>query len=172
VKSVKMGAVLLAMLASGPMLGAQTASTPASSAPAAPMADHLRGIKSKSELDALVAKLRAGELKGPQSLFEKERGTYRVYTSHIDKRKGMADIHPDDDEIFLVLSGSARCTLGGDIAEKKLVGTDYHGTQIVGGTTTTVSAGDIVSAPRGTAHQMDPGTGHVLYVVIKIIGKP
>jgi hypothetical protein len=133
----------------------------------------LRGVRAKADIDAIVAGLRNGTLKGPQSLFEVPNGPYRVYTSYIDHRKGVADIHVDDDEIFVVLSGSAACTLGGDIENKTLAAADhtYHGDRIVGGTTKTIAAGDIVSAPRGTAHQMDPGDGHVLYVVIKILRK-
>lgn len=134
----------------------------------------LTGIRSKAEIDALVARLRSGALKGAQPLFEQEHGTYRVYTSYIDHRKGLADIHVDDDEIFVVLSGAAQCTLGGDIANKTLgpgPARDYHGTEIVGGVTRAIAEGDVVSAPRGTAHQMDAGTGHILYIVIKIIGK-
>jgi mannose-6-phosphate isomerase-like protein (cupin superfamily) len=142
------------------------------SADTKPGPEALRGVKTKADLDAIVAKLRSGEVKGPQALFEANpQGPYRVYTSYIDARKGLADIHPSDDEIFVVLSGSAQCTLGGDIPDKKLEGRDYHGPAIAGGVTRTVAAGDIVSAPRGTAHQMDPGTGHVLYVVIKILGQ-
>jgi len=138
-----------------------------------PGPEALRGVKTKADLDAIVARLRSGEVKGPQALFEADpQGPYRVYTSYIDARKGLADIHPNDDEIFVVLSGSAQCTLGGDIPDKKLEGRDYHGSAVVGGVTRTIAAGDIVSAPRGTAHQMDPGKGHVLYVVIKILGQP
>lgn len=138
-----------------------------------PSADGLRGIKTKAELEALVSKLRSGQLKGPQTLFEGDHGPYRIYTSYIDNRKGVADIHAVDDEVFVVLSGSAQCTLGGDVADKKLIqANEYRGAQIIGGVTRPVAAGDIVSAPRGTAHQMDPGAGHVLYVVIKMIGKP
>lgn len=133
----------------------------------------LRGIRSKAEIDRIVAGLRSGALKGPQALFQEPNGTYRVYTSYIDRRKGIPDIHVNDDEIFVVLSGSAACTLGGDL-ENRTVGPDhdFHGDRIVGGTTTTVGVGDIVSAPHGTAHQMDPGDGHILYAVIKIIRKP
>ncbi len=142
---------------------------PSLQAPAA--ADTLQGVRTRAELDALVAKLRAGDVKGAQSLFEKPGGTYRVYTSFIDHRKGLADIHVKDDEVFVVLSGSAQCTLGGDIAARTTdEHGDYHGTTIVGGTTRTVAQGDIVSAPRGTAHQMDPGEGQILYVVIKMLG--
>jgi mannose-6-phosphate isomerase-like protein (cupin superfamily) len=137
----------------------------------APAPDPLTGWATKSALDALVAKLRSGDLKGPQTLFERPNGPYKVYTSFIDRRKGTADIHEVDDELFVVLSGSARSTLGGVIADKKLTAPhEYRGTQITGGNSRTVAAGDIISAPRGTPHQMDAGDGHILYVVIKIFG--
>jgi mannose-6-phosphate isomerase-like protein (cupin superfamily) len=140
---------------------------PAQEGPAGP----LSGWKSKAELDALVAKLRSGELKGPQTIFERPDGPYRVYTSFIDRRKGAADIHEVDDELYIVLSGSARSTLGGEITDKKLTAPhEYRGTSIAGGTTRTVGVGDIISAPRGTPHQFDATDGHVLYVVVKIMG--
>jgi hypothetical protein len=70
-----------------------------------------------------------------------------------------------------VLSGSARSTLGGDIADKKQTAPhEFRGTRIVGGLSRPVGVGDIISAPRGTAHQMDATGGHILYVVIKIMG--
>lgn len=135
--------------------------------------DPLRGFKHRAEIDALVRGLRDGTRKGPQTLFAREGGPYRVYTSFIDRRKGAADIHATDDEIFVVLSGEAACTLGGDIEDKTLARPhEYRGTRIVGGTTRPVGPGDIISAPRGTAHQMDPGAGHVLYIVIKVAGAP
>jgi len=138
-----------------------------------PGPESLRGVKSQAEIERIVAGLRSGELKGAQALFEADpQGPYRIYTSYINDRKGRADIHPHDDEIFLVLSGSARCTIGGDIPDKRLEGRDYHGTTVVGGVTREVGVGDIVSSPRGTAHHMDPGSGHILYVVIKILGQP
>ena len=134
-----------------------------------PAADPLAGVKSKAELDALVAKIRAGELQGPQMLFERDKGPYQIYTSFIQRRRGAADVHAVDDEIFLILSGSATATLGGDVIDKKSTGdNEFRGTTIAGGTAHAVGAGDLVSVPRGTAHQMDAGTGEVLYLVIKI----
>jgi mannose-6-phosphate isomerase-like protein (cupin superfamily) len=133
--------------------------------------DDLAGVKTKAEIEALVAKLRAGELKGAQPLFEKEDGPYRIYTSYIENRKGAADIHGLDNEIFLIMSGSAEVTLGGDVTDKKSTAeNEFRGTTITGGTTRTVGAGDIISIPRGIAHQMNPGNGHVLYIVIKMSG--
>ncbi len=138
---------------------------------AAGPADDLAGVKTGAEIEALVAKLRSGELKGAQALFEKEGGPYRIYTSYIENRPGAADIHALDDEIFLVVSGSAEVTLGGDVIDKKTKEeNEYRGTTIAGGTTRKVGAGDIISIPRGTAHQMNPGSGYVLYIVIKMHG--
>jgi mannose-6-phosphate isomerase-like protein (cupin superfamily) len=134
--------------------------------------DPLRGIRNRQEIEALVDGLRSGRLKGPQALFDREGGPHLVYTSYIENRKGAADIHVADDEIFVVISGTAACTLGGDIADKTLVRpNEYRGTRIAGGVTKQVGPGDFISAPRGTPHQMDPGTGHILYIVIKVIGR-
>ena len=140
-------------------------------AQAPPPTDTLTGWASKADLDTLVAKLRSGDIKGPQTLFERPNGPYRVYTSFIDRRKGAADIHEADDELHIVLSGSARSTLGGEIPDKKLAAPhEYRGTEIRGGLTRTVGVGDIISIPRGTPHQVDATDGHILYVVIKVIG--
>lgn len=134
--------------------------------------DSLAGVKTKAEIDALVAKVRSGELKGAQNLFERDKGPYRVYTSFIDKRKGAADLHGADDEIFLIVSGAARVTLGGEITDKKSTAeNEFRGSIIKGGTTSSVAAGDMISIPAGTAHQMDAGQGQVLYLVIKITGR-
>ena len=133
--------------------------------------DSLAGFVSHSEIENLIAKLRAEELTGAQALFEREGGPYRVYTSYINNRKGAADLHGVDHEIFILVSGSAEMTLGGDITDKALKSeNEYRGSIIKGGTTRSVSAGDIISIPSNTAHQMNPGTGHVLYIVVKITG--
>ena len=55
-------------------------------------------------------------------------------------------------------------------ARSTRVSTRVRGTQISGGTIRTVGVGDIISMPRGTPHQMDATGGHILYVVIKIMG--
>ncbi len=130
--------------------------------------DPLAGVKSKAQIDALVAKVRSGELKGVQNLFDRDKGPYRVYTSFIDNRKGAADIHAVDDEIFLIASGAAEVTLGGDITDKKSTAeNEFRGTIIKGGTATRVAVGDMISIPAGTAHQMNATGGQVVYLVIK-----
>ncbi len=130
--------------------------------------DPLAGVKTKAAIDGLVAKVRSGELKGAQNLFERDKGPYRVYTSFIDNRKGAADIHAVDDEIFLIASGAAEVTLGGDITDKKSTAeNEFRGTIIKGGTATRVAVGDMISIPAGTAHQMNATGGQVVYLVIK-----
>jgi len=139
------------------------------SAQGTPGTDTLAGVKTKTELEQLVAKIRSGELKGPQMLFDRDKGPYQIYTSFIEKRKGAADIHGADDEIFVILDGAATATLGGDVTDKKPSGEhEFRGTTIAGGVRRPVAAGDLVSVPRGTPHQMDAGSGEVLYLVIKI----
>jgi mannose-6-phosphate isomerase-like protein (cupin superfamily) len=134
--------------------------------------DKLAGVKTKADIDALVAKVRSGELKGTQNLFERDKGPYRVYTSFIENRKGAADLHGTDDEIFLIVSGAAEVTLGGDITDKKATAeNEFRGSVISGGTTRSVAAGDMISIPSGTAHQMNPCQGQILYLVIKINGR-
>ncbi|MBE3129542.1 MAG: hypothetical protein IMZ54_02340 [Acidobacteria bacterium] len=135
--------------------------------------DKLTGVVTKAELDALAAKLRSGELKGMQTLFDREGGPYKIYTSFIQNRKGAADLHALDDEIFLIISGAAEVTLGGEITDKKATAeNELRGSVIANGKVSSVTAGDMISIPRGTAHQMNPGTGHVLYVVIKMTSHP
>jgi mannose-6-phosphate isomerase-like protein (cupin superfamily) len=135
--------------------------------------DKLAGVVTKAELDSLAAKLLSGELKGTQTLFDREGGPYKIYTSFIQNRKGAADLHAGDDEIFLIISGAAQVTLGGEITDKKATAeNELRGSVIANGKVLSVTAGDMISIPRGTAHQMNPGTGHVLYVVIKMTSHP
>lgn len=132
--------------------------------------DTLAGVKKKTEIDALVEKILQGEVEGPQSLFERENGPYRIITSYINNRKGVAESHGNVDELFLILSGSAEFTLGGEIVDKKAIReNEFRGLAIDGGTIHSIGVGDLISIPRGLAHQMNPGTGHILYIVIKII---
>ena len=73
--------------------------------------------------------------------------------------------------MFLIASGTAEVTLGGDVTDKKATAkNEFRGMIIVGGTKRSVSAGDMISLSRGTAHQINPGTAQILYIVIKIMG--
>lgn len=102
-------------------------------------------------------------------------GRYSIDSSYFHaKHKAEAQAHTEIDEIFVVLSGAAQVTLGGDLTDKFFQRgdkTQLRGTGIKGGTVRRVAQGDLVSIPRGTPHHVDPGEGYIVYMVIKIHGK-
>ena len=132
------------------------------------------GVKTKAELEQLAAGLRSGELSGDHVLFN-GGDRYTIDTSSFSaNKKAKPQAHMDTDEVFLVLSGSAQLTLGGELEGKTFAKGDKNqlrGTAIKGGTVRRVSEGDLVSIPQGTPHHVDPGDGHIVYAVIKIHGK-
>lgn len=140
---------------------------PAPAAPTPVAADRLRGIKAKTEIDALAASIRA-DARGAQLLFAVAGGRYRVFLNVIDS-KPAPELHADKDEIFYVLSGSAQATLGGELTgARPLNATESRGTGVQGGVTQGVGPGDVLSVPRGTVHQLDPGAGFIVYLGITL----
>jgi len=87
---------------------------------------------------------------GPQTLFERPNGRIASTRPSSTVARG-ADIHAADDEIFLVLSGSARSTLGGEIADKKATGRTSTGNGDPRGITRTVGAGTSSARPGHAA---------------------
>ena len=136
--------------------------------------DGLTGVKSRAELEQIDVLFRAGARPPELSkiLFQREGAHYLVDTSYFENRTQQPQMHVQQDEVFVVMSGAARLRLGGQLVNQKVHGGDpneYRGTDIKGGITQVVSAGDVISAPRGTPHQFDPGVGHINYMVVKIL---
>jgi len=131
------------------------------------------GVKTRADLEQVVAAIRSGKIKG-EVLF-KEGDRYSVDTSYFHADKKMkAQSHADTDEVFVVQSGSAKLTLGGEIIDpspERGNSGEPRGNGIKGGTSRQVSQGDMVNIPRGVAHLVDPGDGYILYTVVKIHGK-
>jgi mannose-6-phosphate isomerase-like protein (cupin superfamily) len=132
------------------------------------------GVKAKAELEQLAEGLRSGKLTGDHDLFS-GGSRYTIDTSYFSaNHKATAQAHVDTDEVFMVLSGSAQVTLGGELEGKFFAKGDKNqprGTGIKGGTTWRVAQGDLVSIPQGTPHHVDPADGYIVYAVIKIHGK-
>jgi mannose-6-phosphate isomerase-like protein (cupin superfamily) len=132
------------------------------------------GVKTKAELEQLADGLRSGKLTGDHDLFT-GGNRYMIDTSYFSaNHKATPQAHVDTDEVFLVLSGSAQLTLGGELEGKFFAKGDKNqprGTGIKGGITWRVAQGDLVSIPQGTPHHVDPGEGYIVYAVIKIHGK-
>jgi quercetin dioxygenase-like cupin family protein len=146
----------IVMLAVAPMTSAQVKDT---------------GVVTKADLQQLAAKLKSGELKGSIMVFN-SADRYALTTSYFAKKKQIPHLHAGHDEIMLIVSGSGKFTLGGELIngapEDGYKWDEVMGTEIKGGAVYDVKEGDIISAPRGTPHMMDAGDGSVVYIVIKV----
>jgi len=139
--------------------------------------DGLAGVKSRAELEQLDVLLRAGAVPPEISrqLFKREGAAYSMDTSYFANRVQTPQLHVQYDEVFVVLSGAATLRLGGELIDGKAHGGDANeirSPNMKGGITRTIATGDVVSVPRGTVHQVNPGVGHIHYIAIKIMGKP
>jgi mannose-6-phosphate isomerase-like protein (cupin superfamily) len=99
-------------------------------------------------------------------------GTHSVMMAHMEA-SGVAEIHETVTDIFIIQSGEASITVGGNVVDAK--GTapgEVRGTSIQGGVTKKVGAGDVVNIPVGTPHhtQVAPGQ-QVTYLVVKVRAK-
>jgi mannose-6-phosphate isomerase-like protein (cupin superfamily) len=160
----------------GRLLLAGAAATAAWTVSSASAEDALAGVKSKAELEQLDVLLRAGAVPPEISreLFAKEGAAYSIDTSYFANRIQTPQFHVNYDEVFVVLSGAAKLRLGGELVDGKPHNNDpneIRSPNMKGGMTRTVAAGDVISVPRGTVHQVNPGVGHIHYMVIKVMGK-
>lgn len=94
---------------------------------------------------------------------------YEIVEVSLKNKKNRAEMHEKADDIYFVLGGSARLTLGGRIVKriKKSPG-EYRGEKISGGKTKILKKGDVVSTPRRTPHLMDVRKRKLEYVVVKV----
>ncbi len=138
--------------------------------------DGFVGVKSRAELEQLDVLLRAGAVPPEVSrqLFKREGAAYAIDTSYFANRVQTPQLHVQYDEVLVVLSGAATLRLGGELIDGKPHQGDpneIRSPNMKGGITRTIATGDVVSVPRGTVHQVNPGVGHIHYMVIKIQGK-
>ena len=138
--------------------------------------DGFAGVKSRQDLEQLDVLLRAGAVPPEVSrqLFKREGAAYSIDTSYFANRVQTPQLHVLYDEILVVVSGAATLRLGGELIEGKPHGGDpneIRSPNMKGGITRTVATGDMISVPRGTVHQVNPGVGHIHYIVIKVQGK-
>jgi len=129
------------------------------------------GVATKADLQQIAVKLKSGELKGSIMVFN-SADRYALTTSYFEKKKQTPHLHAGHDEIMLIISGSGRFTLGGELIggapEDGYKWDEVQGTDIKGGAVYDVKEGDIISSPRGIPHMMDAGNGSVVYIVFKI----
>jgi mannose-6-phosphate isomerase-like protein (cupin superfamily) len=94
-------------------------------------------------------------------------GSHKLQLS-VRTTSGGAEIHAHYDDVMIVQQGSATIVTGGTVANSK-AGPDGEtkGTGIEGGTSRTISQGDIVTVNAGIPHQIlvTPGTTYSALVI-------
>ncbi len=87
-------------------------------------------------------------------------GSHQIKLS-VRTASGGAESHAHYDDVFVVTQGQATLITGGIIDNAKTVNDgEKQGTDIQGGNTQLIAAGDVVHIPAGTPHQLKiaPGT--------------
>ncbi|HEX8774871.1 MAG TPA: cupin domain-containing protein [Pyrinomonadaceae bacterium] len=169
-KYILLAAVSLAALAaSAPAQMAGAGSTPREPAkPARPFvvltAQSLADLERKLRPENKVEDLIGGE--GMQ---------LRVAVQH-DKSRPTADaeLHDASDDVYYVLEGVARLTLGGKLdAPHEVEPGEWRSPRIISGQTFEITKGDLIVVPRGTPHQRVNISGKEFsMILIKIFAEP
>jgi mannose-6-phosphate isomerase-like protein (cupin superfamily) len=97
-----------------------------------------------------------------------KNGSYQIHASRRDTT-GQVEVHEKDTDIIYVLEGTTMFVTGGTMVGGKTTEPDeIRGTEVNGGTTRTLTKGDIIVVPNGTPHWFKEVSGPVLYYVVKV----
>lgn len=114
-------------------------------------ADVFSAQEVKTHLAELAPQARAA---GSSGMTLADYGSHKVQLS-VRTSSGGAEVHAQFDDLMIVEQGSATLITGGTVVDAK---TDENGetkgTGIRGGTTRTISVGDIVTVNAGVPHQL------------------
>ncbi len=124
----------------------------------------IKTFASSADIQALMAKSKAGRKEGQASVGGHilTLGSYNVNLEYraID---GPASIHEKEAELIYVLDGEGTLiTSGTVVGEKRTNATNLVGTAIEGGTSRAFNKGDVTLVPAGTPHQFKPNGALVL----------
>ena len=91
-----------------------------------------------------------------------------VYIVRRDKN-GEAEVHMALNDIFIVKSGHAKITVGGQVAgNRETAPTEWRGGEISGGTDYALAPGDVLFIPAGMPHKvLVPAKASITYVTVK-----
>ncbi|MBI1760614.1 MAG: hypothetical protein HYR56_04175 [Acidobacteria bacterium] len=112
---------------------------------------------------------------GPNKTSSVKLGDYGSSNVAISHREadGIAEVHAQMDDYFVVQSGAATLVIGGEVVNAKLVEPgETRGEAIKGGERRNLAAGDVVHIPTNMPHQLLVEKGKVFtYFVIKVKAK-
>jgi len=106
----------------------------------------IRDVAKSAEIDAMLSRLTRN--RPDQALHEMPN--YALWLKVHDGRPGPYENHPDADDILVIRRGTASITMGKPARRHE------------------IASGDVVRIPRNTPHQIDPGSGRLEYVVLRI----
>jgi mannose-6-phosphate isomerase-like protein (cupin superfamily) len=96
-------------------------------------------------------------------------GNYSFMAAHREG-SGEAELHTTQADVFVVETGEATITIGGELVDGKTTApNELRAASIKGGSDKKLAAGDVLTIPAKVAHQMklDPGK-QITYFVVKV----
>jgi mannose-6-phosphate isomerase-like protein (cupin superfamily) len=130
-------------------------------------------VKTAQSVEDLEKSLRVGNK--TEDLIGGEGMQLRVAVQHDKLRENAdAEVHDASDDVYYVLDGSAKLTLGGSLENpREATPGEWKSKTIIGGTTFEIKKGDLIIVPRGTPHQRNSIKGQEFsMILIKIFQEP
>ena len=128
------------------------------------------GIASAAEIRAIVADMARTMRDGRGFLYRpllKDGKT--VAALEYWRAPGRPAVHPDDAEYAIVIDGAGTLLSGGTMADARPSGPGLvEGSRIVGGTTRTLAAGDVILVPAGVPHWFGITGGKLVLLGMKL----
>jgi mannose-6-phosphate isomerase-like protein (cupin superfamily) len=107
-----------------------------------------------------------------KKLASQSLATYGNYTFNVAHREatGEAEYHATQADVFFVQTGEATLVVGGELIDGKTSApNEMRAATIKGGTEKKLAAGDVVTIPAKTAHQLKLDTGkQFTYFYVKV----
>jgi len=122
---------------------------------------------SSSDMKAFVARLGAKVSAGPVSERLGDSGSLRAFVERRAAGEYEPEAHTEIDDLLIVQQGEATLLYGGTIeGGKETRAGQIGGGKIVGGTSLTISAGDMIYLPAGMPHHISVAPGNNLYLLV------
>ena len=97
------------------------------------------------------------------------KGAYAVGVVVVDHQKGLAEVHEKSVDVWRVLNGTAKFTLGGALKNpQSTTRGELSSDAIENGEEFEVGEGDVIDIPAGVAHQIDASDGRIELLIVKI----
>ncbi|HXS05640.1 MAG TPA: hypothetical protein VN723_02530 [Rhizomicrobium sp.] len=129
-------------------------SAPAGAQPMTPVA--MKTFTSSAEVQQLIAKAKA-DRKGDAPTTIEPILAFGTYHANLEYRPiaGPAALHNTENEVMIVIEGSATITMGGQMVNPTRPNpTNQSAASISGGSDTAIGKGDFIMVPHGTPHQI------------------